>query len=105
MSEKGSLCSEYLKPAIFDHSLILINCLSEVKIGGRPFRFFNYLVDHPGFLSLVEHSWKESSRGSTMFSVWEILKLIKGRLKTLHHQEFKGIHDKINQARQQLEIV
>lgn len=40
-----------------------------------------------------------------MYSVWERLKLIKSKLKHIHHREFQGIHDKIEQARHRLEKV
>ncbi|XP_056697419.1 uncharacterized protein [Spinacia oleracea] len=83
---------------------ILINCLPDDKGGGRPFRFFNYLADHHDFLPTVKLCWRHAS-GSTMASVWSRLKMIKQKLKNLHHQEYRGIHEKIEQARHQLSSV
>ncbi|XP_056685657.1 uncharacterized protein [Spinacia oleracea] len=74
-------------------------CL-EPHVGGRPFRFLNYLVDHDDFLPSVEHC-----SGSVMLLVWEKLKLVKLKLKTLHKLEFQGISSKIDQARLQLDSI
>ncbi|KNA12723.1 hypothetical protein SOVF_123320 [Spinacia oleracea] len=74
MSQKGVVCTEYLNPGISDHSPLLITCLPEDRGGGRPFKFFNYLVDHPEFILVVENSWNEVHQGSMMLSVWERLK-------------------------------
>lgn len=34
-----------------------------------------------------------------MSQIWKSLKLIKGKLKSLHIQEFRGVKDKVNACR------
>ncbi|XP_056688426.1 uncharacterized protein [Spinacia oleracea] len=91
MNVKGDVCSEYLNSSLCDHCPILVKCIPESHGGGRPFRFLNYLVEHDDFLPFVEHCWKEPLSGSGMLLVWEKLKLVKLKLKTVHKQEFQGI--------------
>ncbi|XP_056698699.1 uncharacterized protein [Spinacia oleracea] len=87
MSERGSVFSEYLNPSLSDHSPIIIKCISEVKGVEYHLGFFNYLVDHLEFLSLVERSWKDPVEGSVMFSVWEKLKRIQHSDDSLLREE------------------
>ncbi|XP_021860322.1 uncharacterized protein [Spinacia oleracea] len=105
MSQKGAVYTEYLNPGLSDHSPILITCLAEEKGGGRPFKFLNYLANHVEFMPAVECCWKQDCKGTAIFSVWSRLKLIKNKLKKIDHRDFQGIHDRIEQARQQLEVV
>lgn len=40
-----------------------------------------------------------------MKGVWHTLKVIKGKMKMLHVNEFKGVHDRIDQFRRELGVV
>ncbi|XP_056688579.1 uncharacterized protein [Spinacia oleracea] len=103
MDKKSLVCTEYLNAGISDHCPVLINCLADDNKGGRPFKIFNYLVDHPDFMDIVEQCWKETPPGNVMFSVWHRFKLIRHKLKLLHCKEFKGIQEKIDQSRLELD--
>lgn len=68
--------------------------------------FFNYLVNHVEFMPAVEHSWKQECRGSAMYTAFERFKSIYKRKTETHSLHIiKGIHEKIDQARQQREDV
>ncbi|XP_021860628.2 uncharacterized protein [Spinacia oleracea] len=88
---------DYLNPGLSDHSPLLLSCNVNVCTGGRPFKFFNYMADHPNFLQTVQVGW--STR------VWAKLKVVKQGLKHLHEKEFAKQEDIIDQIRTELSVV
>lgn len=60
----GEVSAQYLNANILDHFPILLNIKSEDRVGGRPFKFFNYLVEHLDFLSVIEPVWAVDCHGS-----------------------------------------
>lgn len=73
-----------------------------LKKGGKPFRFFNYLEDHPNFDSIVQGVWRSSFTGS-MSGIWHTVKVVKSKLKDLHSTEFQGVRQKIDLWREELD--
>ncbi|XP_056685671.1 uncharacterized protein [Spinacia oleracea] len=73
--------------------------------GGRPFKIFNYMVDHDHFLQVVQKGWSDSHIGSAMMKVWQKLKVVKKELKTLHSKEFAHLDDKIECCRRDLDEI
>ena len=71
VNNNSAICSEYLKSSLSDHCPLLIKCIPEFQGGGRPFKFFNYLADHPNFLTMVDLGWKKVVHGYVMFTMWE----------------------------------
>lgn len=53
----------------------------------------------------MEYCWKLVPKGNAMFSVWKRLKLIKSKINLIRYKELKGIQEKIDQARLQLENI
>lgn len=41
-----AVVSQYLNPSLSDHCPILVNYGEEGDLGGRPFRFMNYMASH-----------------------------------------------------------
>lgn len=72
---------------------------------GRPFRFLNYLADHPDFLNVVEGVWRMEQRGSAMEQVWRKLKCLKGALKSSHVVQFQHIRDTILNCQSELDEI
>uniref|UniRef100_A0A803LIY6 Endonuclease/exonuclease/phosphatase domain-containing protein n=1 Tax=Chenopodium quinoa TaxID=63459 RepID=A0A803LIY6_CHEQI len=105
MMIKGDIVAEYLSISISDHSPILVECIHNAPGGGRPFKFFDYPADHKEFLPIVNECWSNEVASSAIFSVWSRLKMIKGKLKSLHKEEFKGISEKIKIARADLNTI
>lgn len=65
--------------------------------GGRPFRFFNYMVQHAQFAQVVQDTWRnDQTGGASMNKVWGKLKTVKAAIKTLHVVDLKK---KVNEAR------
>lgn len=50
--------AQFLAPEISDHTpcCIILDCPLPLA-GTKPYKFFNYLTSHPGFLSLVAEFW------------------------------------------------
>ena len=55
---------QFLNPHISNHCPLLVSFEQISVIGGRPFRYFNYLSDHPEFFSLVQQAWSYTCRGN-----------------------------------------
>lgn len=44
----------YALPGLFDHCPLVVKMSHGNIRGGRPFRVFNYMVEHPRFMEVVE---------------------------------------------------
>lgn len=92
---------DYLNPGISYHSPLVLDSGVAVKGGGRPFKFFNYLVNDPQFKVIVEGIWHDNVT-STLRGIWAETKLIKQKLRELHLIKFKGVRDHIMEKRSEL---
>ncbi|XP_056695658.1 uncharacterized protein [Spinacia oleracea] len=86
-----------------DHSPLVLTCNLEDHSKGRPFRFFNYMADHPSFNQVVQDGWKVNIQGTAMHQVWQKLKCVKKGLKTLHKKEFARLEERIDTIRTDLD--
>jgi hypothetical protein len=57
MSLFGRTIVEFLPGGISDHSPALIFVGIMQSFGPKPFEFFNYWLDHEGFLNWVDNGW------------------------------------------------
>ncbi|XP_056688014.1 uncharacterized protein [Spinacia oleracea] len=60
---------DYLNPGLSGHSHLVLTCKMEIHSKDRPFRFFNYMADHPSFSQVVQDGWKVNIKGTTMYQV------------------------------------
>lgn len=88
-----------VNPSFSYHYPLLLVKRQPAFSGGRPVRFFNYLVEHASFQSVVASHWTEHVTGNPMFSVWTKWKTLKGKLKQLNSTEFAGVQTRIQEAR------
>lgn len=93
---------QYLNPGLSDHSPLVLEIADGSKVGGRPFRFFNHLVEHPDFLGVISKVLRRSPTGPVKL-IWQTLKNIKVRLKEMHSSEYKGVQQRIEGLRGELE--
>lgn len=88
---------------ISDHSPLLISCNIQMGGGSRPFKFFNYMVDHANFLEVVKKGWDSDCQGKgAMLQVLNKLKSVKQGLKTLYHQKISRLNERIEIIRDDL---
>ncbi|XP_021859668.1 uncharacterized protein [Spinacia oleracea] len=95
---------DYMNPGLSDHTPLVMNYKVNMKKGGRPFKFFNYMADHPQFLQAVQKGWEKNQTTSTMQNVWSKLKAVKVEHKALHKQEFAQLETNIEKCRRDLEM-
>lgn len=73
-----------------DHSPIWIKGNNSIpNYGPKPFKFFNYWLDHKDFLPLVSNLWNSCSiNGNVAFVLKEKLKGLKGCIRTWNKECF-----------------
>lgn len=94
---------QYLNSGISDDSLLVLNIGGSNISGGRPFRFFNHLLDYPGFVKIVATKWGKDARGVGFGPMLDNLKGVKHMLKDLHRVEYAGVAHKIGYWQEQTE--
>jgi len=92
-------------PGISDHSPAIVHITPPPKPPQRPFRFFDFLADHPSFLPTVQKVWRQIILGNPMFCLTEKLRRLQVEFKKLNHKEFSAISDRVATTKNQLEIL
>ena len=92
-------------PGISDHLPAVIHITPPPKPPKRPFRFFDFLADHPSFLPTVQKVWRQIIIGNLMFSLTEKLKRLQVDLKKLNHKEFSAITERVSASKFQLDTL
>ncbi|XP_019244422.1 PREDICTED: uncharacterized protein LOC109224288 [Nicotiana attenuata] len=105
MLQYGSLTAVYGEPFISDHTLILILMREARRNIKVPFRLFDVRIEHPSFKQIVEIEWGKNKAIARMKNIWLKLKGLKPTLKQLNIEEFKGIIEKMSQARLNLKRI
>ncbi|XP_056698434.1 uncharacterized protein [Spinacia oleracea] len=95
---------DYMNLGLSDHTPLVMNYKMNMKKGGRPFKFFNYMADHPQFLQAVQKGWEKNQTTSVMQNVWSKLKAVKVELKALHKKEFSQLETNIEKCIRDLEM-
>jgi len=73
--------ASFLTPGISDHSPMVVKVLNPVH-RRKPFKFFDFWMDHPDFIPIVNQVWGMPDEGVPMFRLVCKLKALEGRLKT-----------------------
>lgn len=89
-------------PSFSDHSPLCVIVVEEENTGSKPFRFFNYLADHPDFMKIVKSNWTSQRQASSMADVWEKIKRLKQLMRRLSNHDLQGIQTKVSMIRNQL---
>jgi hypothetical protein len=71
----------------------------------KPFRFFDFLADHPLFLPTVQKVWRTIVLGNPMFCISEKQRSLQVEFKKLNTQEFSAISDRVKNARLKLDVL
>ncbi|CAO2814044.1 unnamed protein product [Amaranthus hypochondriacus] len=82
---------QYLNHVVSDHTPLVFPLAGVENKGGRPFRYFNYLSEHPEFQKVIQGVWDKSYNGRAMHRLWEKLKKVKGALKGLHTNHYQRV--------------
>lgn len=95
---------EFLKRGLSYHSPSLVSVAKYVSYGPKPFKFFNFWVEHAQFLNWVDEGWKVEAIGYALFRLYSRLKFVRGIHKIKNLEVFCGLSQKVVQARQNLAI-
>ncbi|VVB09125.1 unnamed protein product [Arabis nemorensis] len=97
----------FLAPNISDHCPALLDLSYQLpKTGTRPFKFFNYLIQHPNFLPVVKDAWLQAGSNSKDLAnlCWK-QRVIKRDLKQLNRENFSQIQERVSEANCLLQAV
>lgn len=95
----------FAAPEFSDHSSCIVRLACPLpSSASKPFKFFNYLVKHPDFLSIIEASWDQAGGfSSNISSFYANQKFINNALKTLNKDNFSDIQKRVEETNLQLQ--
>ena len=94
--------ADFLPPGLSDHCPAVVQMGLPLPQLRKPFRFFDFLTDHPAFASLVEEAWAIPVEGSPLFKICSKLKRVKSALRSLNQSSFSNLPLRSSLARQHL---
>ncbi|XP_019263452.1 PREDICTED: uncharacterized protein LOC109241192 [Nicotiana attenuata] len=92
-----------MEPFISDHTPLCLQFEEINAEGPKPYRFYNYVAEHPDFLQVVDKAWSTVTRGEGMERIWQKLKAVNIELKKMHTEEFKKVRETVRTIRKQLQ--
>jgi hypothetical protein len=104
MNSYGSTAVEFLSGGISDHSPAVITVGTLQSFGPKPFKFYNFWMEHKGFLDWVKEGWNTYVEGAPMYKLYVKLKAVKAVLKEKNMVYFGNLKQRINQARDNLTL-
>lgn len=100
----GSSNVEFVSSGVSDHSPALIYIGSIVSFGPKPFKFYNYWIEHQDFMSWVSSCWNKEFHGVPMFRLYSKLKALKIVMKMKNAACFGNLRSKVVEARGKLDL-
>ncbi|XP_074352152.1 uncharacterized protein LOC141691301 [Apium graveolens] len=86
---------------IIDHNPLLYEEHLQVQLFGKPFQFFNFMLDLPGFTALISRAWSLDCNGNPMTQFNFKLKNAKQALRVFN-KEHGNLHNTVHIVRNQL---
>ena len=91
---------------VSDHTRYWVRLTTTAMGKKRPFKFFNFLADHPDFLDTVAASWNSTEQifhsTSALFRFHKKLKYLKPLLRRLNQNRFGNIPKRTQDAFEKL---
>lgn len=97
--------AHFLNPRVSDHCTAVVYLSATSPPRKRPFRFFNFLADHPKFIETVQQVWRKVILGNPMYCVCEKLKHLQEGLKKLNTDEYSDLSARVASLKLQLETI
>ncbi|KAM6562940.1 hypothetical protein CsatB_022938 [Cannabis sativa] len=95
----GNNSAHYGWETTSDHCSCVVSIKAHMKIGVKPFRFYNFWADHPKFKELVLQNWEKPLAASGMKGVYLKLMRLKHVLKKFNHETIGDIGKSFHQAK------
>ncbi|XP_074326901.1 uncharacterized protein LOC141664844 [Apium graveolens] len=89
---------------LMDHNPILYEKPMQLAKFGKPFQFFNFMIDVPGFIDLISRTWARGCNGNPITQFNFKLKNVKSDLRDFN-KEHENLHNLVNFVRAQLNEV
>ena len=102
MSCFPNAAADFLPPGLSDHCPAVVHLGLPIPKLRKPFRFFDFLSDHPSFASSVEEAWATPVEGSPLFQICSKLKRVKIALRSLNISCYSNLQSRSALARQHL---
>ncbi|KAJ9562241.1 hypothetical protein OSB04_007401 [Centaurea solstitialis] len=96
--------ARFLPRGISDHSPGLLAFKGGTRRKHIGFKFDNFLVEHPTFMSIVKSVWDTQINGTFMYRVTSRLKLLKQPLRKLR-LSYGNLTSKVNALKDELDVV
>ena len=100
-----NVLTEVLHPRLSDHCPLVTSLNFRPDLGRSkyyPFKFFNFLADHPAFLELVKDAWKSGVYDTPMYRLTHKLKTVKAILKSFNFHSFAKLRERVVDTRETL---
>ena len=94
--------ASFLTPGVSDHTPMIVQLGISLHHRALPFKFFNFWVNNPSFLEIVNAAWSKPVWGSPLYRFSQRLKWIKLMLKNLNREQYSDLHHRSETARQSL---
>lgn len=95
----------FCNPGISDHSPGILHVTQQQKTPCRRFKFCNFWTNDPNYPAMVREAWEEPVNGIPMFRIVKKLKLLKGKLKSLHKSKHSNLLGRLKEAKGKLDDV
>lgn len=87
---------------VSDHAYGLVTLDVNAPSNSKPFRFCEAWKRHPQFLDLVREARQCEVQGYPMFRLVSKLKVLKGKLKSLHRSNYSNLEGRIEEVKKSL---
>jgi hypothetical protein len=104
LSYFGKTIVEFQLGGVSDHSPAVISVGSLQNFGPKPFKFFNYWLEHKEFLNWVKEGWNIQVDGVPMYQLYAKLKSVKAVLKVQNLYCFGNLKQRVMEARANLDL-
>ncbi|KAI8528245.1 hypothetical protein RHMOL_Rhmol12G0135700 [Rhododendron molle] len=94
----------FVAPGISDHCPMLVTVLPYTH-KRRPFKFFNFWLNNPGFRDVLIQSWGEPISGRPMYILSSKLKRLKVVLRNFNLQCYSIISRRVCAAKEELDSI
>jgi hypothetical protein len=95
LSSFGSTAMEFHFGGISDHSPAIVSVGTLQGFGPKPFKFYNFWIEHKGFLDWVKEGWSFQVDGLPMFKLYVKLRSVKAVLKDKNMVCFENLKQKV----------
>uniref|UniRef100_A0A803Q6Q9 Reverse transcriptase domain-containing protein n=1 Tax=Cannabis sativa TaxID=3483 RepID=A0A803Q6Q9_CANSA len=91
--------AHYRWETISDHCLCVVSTTTNVEIGFKPFKYYNFWADHSEFKDVVIDSWQKPMRSEGMIGMYLKLMRLKHSIKRYNRERVGDIGRNYQEAR------